>query len=88
MLKENISFETVNCNCCYLDFCKQPYLDNGVPGLEHLYYVCKKRIGIVPSSLKIVLDRRLEYKKRKNNSICQKDIELKRCYDNRQAALK
>ena len=66
MLKKNISSETINCDCCIYDS------DNKVPELEHLYYICKKKIGIVPLSLKIVLDRSLEYKKRKNNSICKK----------------
>ena len=67
MFKKNISSETINCDCCKYES------DNKVPELEHLYYTCKKKIGIVPLSLKIVLDRRLEYKKRKNNSICQEN---------------
>ncbi len=82
MFKKNISSESINCDCCKYES------DNKVPELEHLYYTCKKKIGIVPLSLKIVLDRRLEYKKRKNNSICQENSELKNRYDNRQAALK
>src|SRR5919107_5333324 len=48
-------------------------------------------MGIVPLSLKTVLSRRLEYKKRKNNnSIFSSDNkeQLKNCYDNRQTALK
>ena len=82
MFNKNISSETINCDCCKYES------DNKVPDLEHLYYICKKKIGIVPMSLKIVLDRRLEYKKRKNDSICQKNNELKNRYDNRQTALK
>ncbi|MER5174296.1 MAG: DNA polymerase domain-containing protein [Candidatus Nitrosocosmicus sp.] len=85
MLKKNISSETINCDCFYS---YNQDSDNKVPGLEHLYRICKKRMGIVPLSLKIVLDRRAEYKKRKNSSICQINIKLKKCYDNRQAALK
>ena len=82
MFKKNISSESINCDCCKYES------DNKVPELEHLYYTCKKKMGIVPLSLKIVLDRRLEYKKRKNNSICQENSKLKNRYDNRQAALK
>ena len=82
MFRKNISYETINCECCKYE------TDNKVPGLEHLYYTCKKRRGIVPLSLKIVLDRRAEYKKRKNNITNQENNELKNSYDNRQAALK
>jgi len=84
MLKKNISSETINCNCCLLHL----DLDNRVPGLEHIYHICKRRAGIVPSSLSIVLERRSEYKKRKNNMGCQKNTKLKERYDKRQAALK
>ena len=81
MFKKNISYETINCRCCKYK------LDNKVPGLEHLYYTCKK-IEIIPLSLKTILERRIEYKKRKNNILYQKNSELRNCYDNRQAALK
>jgi len=82
MLKKNVSSDTINCECCKSE------TDNKVPELEHLYHLCKKRIGIVPLSLKTVLDRRLEYKKRKNLCISKNDEYLKNCYDNRQTALK
>jgi len=82
MLKKNVSSDTINCKCCKLE------TDNKVPELEHLYHLCKKRMGIVPLSLKTVLDRRLEYKKRKNRCIFKNDEYLKNCYDNRQTALK
>src|SRR5919202_369666 len=98
MMKKNVSSETINCDCCRID------QDNIVPGLEHLYHTCKKKTGIVPLSLKTVLDRRLEYKNRKKNisHYCSyynydhlstndtnnKKDELLNCYDNRQAALK
>ena len=45
-----------------------------------------KKIGIVPTSLKTILERRLEYKNRKNNVILNNKI--KNCYNKRQAALK
>lgn len=80
MLKKNISSETIVCDCCCND------LDNKVPGLEHLYHMCKKRIGIVPTSLKLILERRLEYKNRKSNNSL--NINYKSCCNKRQAALK
>jgi DNA polymerase-2 len=84
MLKKNVSSDTINCDCC-----KSKH-DNKVPGLEHLYHLCNKRMGIVPLSLKTVLSRRLEYKKRKNNftNPQDKNEQLKNRYDNRQTALK
>jgi DNA polymerase, archaea type len=82
MLRKNVSSDTINCACCRSE------TDNKVPELEHLYHLCKKKMGIVPLSLKTVLDRRLEYKKRKNLCICKNDEYLKNCYDNRQTALK
>jgi DNA polymerase, archaea type len=85
MLKKNVSSDTINCDCC------KSKLDNKVPGLQHLYHLCNKRMGIVPLSLKTVLSRRLEYKKRKNdNRIFSSDNneQLKNRYDNRQTALK
>jgi DNA polymerase elongation subunit (family B) len=48
-------------------------------------------MGIVPLSLKTVLSRRLEYKKRKNNHYVfssDNNEQLKKRYDNRQTALK
>jgi DNA polymerase I len=80
MLKRNISSETIICDCCHSDS------DNRVPGLEHLYYICKKKTGIIPYSLKIILERRLEYKNRKNNITLNN--KFKNCYNKRQAALK
>lgn len=82
MLRKNVSSDTINCTCCKSE------TNNKVPELEHLYHLCKKRIGIVPLSLKTVLDRQLEYKKRKNLCISKSDEYLKNCYDNRQTALK
>ncbi|MEJ7640946.1 MAG: DNA polymerase domain-containing protein [Candidatus Nitrosocosmicus sp.] len=85
MLKRNVSSDTINCECCE----SEP--DNKVPGLEHLYHLCKERMGIVPLSLKTVLTRRLEYKNRKKNSLtcaAGKNEQMKNLYDNRQTALK
>ncbi len=80
MLKKNISSETIICNCCCSDS------DNKVPGLEHLYHICKRKIGIVPISLKKILERRMEYKNRKND--ISLNIKYKSVYNKRQAALK
>ncbi len=82
MLKKNISSETINCKCC------KHKKDNKVPGLEYLHHSCRKKTGIVPLSLKTVLERRLEYKRRKRESIVKGDLGLKIKYDNRQDALK
>ncbi|MFL6363435.1 MAG: DNA polymerase domain-containing protein, partial [Nitrososphaeraceae archaeon] len=49
MLKKNLSAETILCNCCPNSQLRVPELD---------YNICEKRVGIVPMSLKIVLDKR------------------------------
>ena len=86
MLRKNVSSDTINCDCCKSES------ENQVPELKHLYHVCKKRTGIVPLSLKTVLDRRLEYKHRKNNCSSNNNdnnqMKLRDRYDNRQTALK
>jgi DNA polymerase-2 len=82
MLKKNISSETINCECC------KDEQGNKIPGLEHLYHSCRKRKGIVPISLEMVLKRRLYYKEKKLESISNNDIQSKIKYDNRQDALK
>lgn len=76
MLKRNISAETVSCNCCF---------DNPkfrVPELN--FHICNKK-GLIPESLKIVLEKRLRYKELKNKT---SDPILKNIYDKRQSALK
>jgi len=52
MLKNNISGETVNCDCC-----------DGEDIPELGYHVCRKWRGIVPSAVEKPLQRRLMYKK-------------------------
>jgi DNA polymerase-2 len=77
MLKKNISAETINCNCCW-------YSKLTVPELN--YNICQKRIGIVPMSLKIVLEKRRMYKQLlKSEDVLPK---LKTIYDSRQNSLK
>jgi len=76
MLKKNLSGETVNCECC-------PDSPNRVP--EVGFHVCERRQGIVPASLDVLLKKRAEYKRWKNEA---KDPPTWARYDQRQAALK
>jgi DNA polymerase-2 len=76
MTKMNLSGETVNCTCCHDS-------TNRVPELE--FNICERSAGIVPLSLKILLDKRARYKIAKKTAV---DKELKTLYDRRQAALK
>jgi len=76
MTKMNLSGETVNCTCCHDS-------TNRVPELE--FNICERSAGIVPLSLKILLDKRARYKIAKKTAV---DEELKTLYDRRQAALK
>ena len=75
MYRKNISAETVRCACC-------PDSDNRVPDLG--WNVCKKRDGIVPLAIKIIVEKRLRYKELKNAA---KGADRDR-YNARQAALK
>ena len=99
MRKYNISAETVNCNCCYRDYrltsinCNTN--DNiGIAGSKADFlrihntdhnHACSKRIGIIPISLRILLEKRLLYKKLKDP--IQNHI-LKEKYNSRQSTLK
>ena len=78
MLKKNLSAETLLCNCCCQDSRMR------VPELD--YHICEKKIGIIPTSLKIVLDKREKYKELKNNAAS--NPKLKAIYDARQSSLK
>jgi DNA polymerase elongation subunit (family B) len=75
MYRKNISAETVRCACC-------PDSDNRVPELD--WNVCKKRDGIVPLAIKIIVEKRLHYKELKSKA---KGPDYDR-YNARQAALK
>ena len=72
----NLSGETVKCKCC-------PNSTRRVPELG--YNICDRRSGIVPQSLRILLERRLLYKKLKKET--KDELEHKK-YDERQSALK
>jgi len=75
MYRKNISAETVRCACC-------PDSDNRVPELG--WNVCKKRDGVVPLAIKIIVEKRLRYKELKRTA---KGTDYNR-YNARQAALK
>ena len=76
MMNHNISAETVLCKCC-------PDSRLRVPELN--YHICEKREGIVPKALRVVLSKRLFYKRLKTEA---NDPSLREVYDRRQAALK
>lgn len=76
MATRNISAETILCKCC-------PNSSLRVPELG--YNVCRKREGIVPKTLWLILQKRANYKDLRNKT---EDSELKEVYDQRQGALK
>ena len=76
MWKNNISAETVLCKCC-------PNSPLRIPELN--YNICIKRTGIVSKTLKLVVNKRLFYKRMKTEA---EDPKLRDIYDKRQAALK
>ena len=76
MANNNISAETVLCKCC-------PDSTTRIPELN--YHICTKRDGIVPKTLRIVVNKRLYYKQMKSEA---ETAQLRKIYDNRQAALK
>jgi DNA polymerase elongation subunit (family B) len=76
MATRNISAETIQCKCC-------PNSSVRVPELG--YNVCRKREGIVPKTLWLILRKRRMYKELRNET---ETPELKEIYDQRQGALK
>ena len=76
MVNNNISAETVLCKCCPDSHLRIPELN---------YNICEKREGVVPRALKLVVSKRLLYKKLRDQT---KDPKLKEMFDNRQTALK
>jgi DNA polymerase, archaea type len=76
MVNNNISAETVLCKCCPDSHLRIPELD---------YNICEKREGVVPKALKLVVSKRLLYKRLRDET---KDPKLKEMYENRQTALK
>lgn len=93
MVKNNVSPETINCRCCP-PACSIPPSgrqtskagkDDIVPELG--YTICKKRMGVVPETLRAVVARRAYYKQKKKE-YKGKDEALFKKYDRRQNALK
>jgi DNA polymerase elongation subunit (family B) len=76
MANNNISAETVLCKCC-------PDSPLRIPELN--YHICTKRTGIVPKTLRLVVKKRLFYKRMKTEA---EDQRLREIFDRRQAALK
>jgi len=76
MRDQNLSGETVKCKCCPNSLRRVPELD---------YNICERWRGIVPLSLEILLERRLQYKQLKK---VEKDELKRQRYDARQSALK
>lgn len=76
MANNNISAETVLCKCCTNSQLRIPELN---------YHICEKREGIVPKTLKLLISKRLLYKRLKAEA---KNPYLQQVYDNRQGALK
>jgi DNA polymerase-2 len=74
MQMHNISPETIGCSCCR---------NTKVPELG--YTICEKRRGIVPVTLKPVIEKRAYYKARSKSA---KTVEERQRYKDRQNALK
>ena len=75
MLKKNISAETINCKCC-------PDSKDKVPELG--YHICKHQ-GIVPQSIKILLEKRSKYTKLIKTTTSKEKLKI---YKARKSALK
>lgn len=78
MMKYNLTPECIACHCC-----AHTKTNTQVPGLN--YNLCERKIGIVPHTLRILLDKRAKYKALINKT---SDSKSKAIYDQRQAALK
>jgi DNA polymerase-2 len=78
MSEKNLSGETVLCSCCCSESARR------VPELG--WHICKKRIGIVPQSLQILLKKRAQYKQKMKSPAT--DVQSRKVYDARQVSLK
>ena len=78
MFRKNLSTETITCGCC-------PDSDLTVPELLY-YHICKRRAGIVPISLEIVLEKRAKYKQL--SKLSSASLDLTAIYEARQSVLK
>ena len=75
MKKFNISAETILCKCCKDSSIRVPDVD---------YNVCEKRTGIIPQSLELIIQKRINYKKKNETD----DLDLQKKYNARVSALK
>jgi DNA polymerase-2 len=96
MVRHNVSPETINCRCCsgnenlpkvVNSLRTEPSggLARTVPELG--YRICNKREGIVPATLRAVVEKRSYYKTKKQK-LKREGNPLWQVYDNRQTALK
>ncbi|MDP2207287.1 MAG: DNA polymerase domain-containing protein [Bacteroidota bacterium] len=96
MVRHNVSPETINCQCCYgndnlpkvinsLDTQPSGSSARTVPELD--YRICRRREGIVPATLRAVVEKRAYYKQKKQQ-LKHEGNPLWHVYDNRQSALK
>lgn len=76
MFKNNISAESICCECCRDSKLRVPELD---------WNICEKRVGIIPKGLDLLLRKRARYKKLRKST---EDNNLRSIYDARQSALK
>lgn len=79
MAQFNLSPETVKCRCC------APGNSSGHRVPEIGYWVCRRRRGLVPKTLELLLEKRSCYKQLMSKS---SDPEQKKIYQARQVALK
>lgn len=87
MRKYNLSAETIKCNCCNINSnSNNDNADSKLKVPELGYRVCQRRIGIVPTSLKIVLEKRARYRRLKNDKTIP--IDIRKIYEARYSTLK
>ncbi len=80
MARFNVSPETVNCACCHHD--PVPV----IPGIG--YTICGKRDGLVSRALRPLIDKRVEFKRLRNEARARGDGDAARRFDQRQDAIK
>lgn len=76
MMKHNLSPECVSCDCCPDSPYRVPELNTNI---------CQKRRGLIPHVLNLLIEKRLAYKRMRNEA---HEDQLKKKYDQRQSALK
>lgn len=89
MVRHNVSPETINCQCCNENLPKlfKPSGSSARTVPELGYRICRKREGIVPATLRAVVEKRAYYKQKKQQ-LKREGNPLWQVYDNRQSALK